>query len=129
MKKGKKEYIKQWIQKAKEDFDAYYVLIDSEVPLFAIAGFHLEQSSEKYLKAFLEYHAIKCARTHDLEYLLQLCAQINPQFASLKAGKLTDFAVDLRYPGFFYEPSEKDLKEAFDASVQIQKLVMSLIVL
>jgi len=129
MNEEKKEYIRQWVQKAKDDFDAYCVIVDSEAPLYAIAGFHLQQSSEKYLKAFLEYHEIRFVRTHDIEYLLQLCAQVNPKFASLKAGKLTDFAVDLRYPGFMHELSEKDLKEAFNASKQIQKLVLSLIAL
>ena len=128
MNEEKKEYIKQWLKKAREDFDAYRVIIDSEYPLYAIAGFHLQQSSEKYLKAFLEYHEIRFARTHDIEYLLKLCAQISPEFNPLTAAKLTDFAVDLRYPGFMHEPSEKELKEALDASLQIQKLVVSLIV-
>ena len=91
-------------------------------------GFHLQQSSEKYLKAFLEYHEIRFARTHDIEYLLKLCAQISPEFNTLTAAKLTDFAVDLRYPGFMHEPSENELKEALDASLQIQKLVLSLMV-
>ena len=129
MNSDKNEYIRHWIQKAKEDFDAYRVINDSESPLYAIAGFHLQQSSEKYLKAFLEYHAIKYARTHDIEYLLQLCAQVNPQFASLRASKLTDFAVDLRYPGFIQEPSKIELEEALDATTQIQKMVLSLILL
>ncbi len=129
MNNEKKVYIRQWIHKARDDFDAYRVIMDSDTPLYAIAGFHLQQSSEKYLKAFLEYHEIRFARTHDIEYLLKLCAQINPEFTSLTAGKLTDFAVDLRYPGFMHEPSEEELKEAFNASLQIQKLVLSLVVL
>lgn len=128
MNEEKKEYIKQWLKKAKDDYDAYRVIIDSEYPLHAIAGFHLQQSSEKYLKAFLEYHEIRFARTHDIEYLLKLCAQISPEFNTLTAAKLTDFAVDLRYPGFMHEPSENELKEALDASLQIQKLVLSLMV-
>lgn len=128
MNEEKKEYIKQWLKKAKDDYDAYRIIIDSEYPLHAIAGFHLQQSSEKYLKAFLEYHEIRFARTHDIEYLLKLCAQISPEFNRLTAAKLTDFAVDLRYPGFMHEPSENELKEALDASLQIQKLVLSLMV-
>ena len=129
MNNERKEYIKQWLQKARDDFDAYRVIADSETPLKAIAGFHLQQSSEKYLKAFLEYHEIKFARTHDIEYLLKLCARISPGFDSLTAGKLTDFAVDLRYPGFMHEPTEVELEEALEAALQIQTLVLSLIVL
>jgi HEPN domain-containing protein len=76
----KRAYINQWLFKAEDDLKAYKLLINSEFTLFAIAAFHLQQSSEKYLKAYLEYHNKTFAKTHDIEYLLQLCAQINSVF-------------------------------------------------
>jgi len=128
MNEKKLEYVKLWLEKAEDDLIAYLTLSKAEKPLFAIAGFHLQQASEKFLKAFLEYHSIAFAKTHDVEYLLHLCSQIKPEFASVNTGNLTDYAVDLRYPGYIYESSEKELHDAFDATMQIKLLVVSVIV-
>ena len=53
MNEEKKEYIKQWLKKAKDDYDAYRVIIDSEYPLHAIAGFIYNSHQKNILKLFL----------------------------------------------------------------------------
>lgn len=119
----KKAYIQQWLMKAEDDLKAYGLLIDSDFPLFAIAAFHLQQSAEKFLKAFLEFHNKSFAKTHDIEYLLQLCAQISPIFETINAGNLTDYAVDLRYPGDIYEISKTEIEESFEIVLEIKSAV------
>lgn len=125
MTEEKRAYINQWLLKADDDLKAYKLLINSEFPLFAIAAFHLQQSSEKYLKAYLEYHNKTFAKTHDIEYLLQLCAQINFVFENVNAGNLSDYAVDLRYPGDIYEISKNEIEESFEIVSEIRKIVLS----
>jgi HEPN domain-containing protein len=41
--------------------------------------------AEKALKAFLGWHDRAFARTHNLVALLNLCADVEPEFASLQA--------------------------------------------
>lgn len=53
MNKEKKEYIKQWIHKARDDFDAYRVIMDSDTPLYAIAGFIYSNHQKNTLKLSL----------------------------------------------------------------------------
>ncbi len=112
MSAEKAEYIKQWLQKANDDFRAFDYLMKDEFPLTTIAGFHLQQAAEKFLKAFLEANSISFARTHDIEYLIQLCAELNPAFANVETGNLTDYAVDIRYPGDQVIPSAEELIRA-----------------
>jgi HEPN domain-containing protein len=120
----KEIYIKQWLSKAEDDLKAYQLLMNAESALFAIAAFHLQQSAEKYLKAYLEYNIIPFSKTHDIEYLLQMCAQVNVCFGEINAGNLTDYAVDLRYPGDIYEINKKELEVASHIVFDIKQLVL-----
>lgn len=63
--------------------------------------FHCQPCAEKYLKGLLEELGIAVAKTHDLEKLLTALRPHHPSLGSLKRGLrfLTDFAVDVRYPG------------------------------
>ncbi len=69
--------------------------------LLDTVGFHAQQCAEKALKAFLAHHQRAFAKTHELEYLVNLCASIDPSFAGFlpTAAELTVFAVVNRYPG------------------------------
>ena len=122
MRSEKEIYIKQWLSKAEDDLKAYQLLMNAE---FAIAAFHLQQSAEKYLKAYLEYNIIPFSKTHDIEYLLQMCAQVNVCFGKINAGNLTDYAVDLIYPGDIYEINKKELEIASHIVFDIKQLVLS----
>jgi HEPN domain-containing protein len=121
----KEIYIKQWLSKAEDDLKAYQLLLNAESALFAIAAFQLQQSAEKYLKAYLEYNIIPFSKTYDIEYLLQMCAQVNVCFGEINAGNLTDYAVDLIYPGDIYEINKKELEVASHIVFNIKQLVLS----
>jgi HEPN domain-containing protein len=60
-----------------------------------------QQSAEKYLKALLAERGLAIPRTHNLDDLLALSLPHHASLRSLRRGVifLTDFAVDIRYPG------------------------------
>ena len=64
-------------------------------------------------------------KTHDIEYLVQICAQFNSAFGIINTGNLTDYAVDLRYPGDIYEINDMELEESFKIVFDIKQIVLS----
>lgn len=67
----------------------------------AIVGFHLQQASEKLIKAVLAAHGMVFARSHDLEYLIGLLAEgrIDAPDDIEEAETLAAWAVEFRYEG------------------------------
>jgi HEPN domain-containing protein len=63
--------------------------------------FHCQQCAEKYLKALLEELGVHIPKTHDLDMLQSLLTPHHSDLRSLGRGLLflSDFAVDIRYPG------------------------------
>lgn len=93
---------RDWIKKAESDWLAAIALARRrKIPLYDQVCFHCQQSAEKYLKARLEEAGIVSSKTHDLERLLNLVVKLEPRWAALQpsAKRLTDYAVDFRYPG------------------------------
>ena len=45
-----------------------------------MACYHAQQCAEKYLKGYLVAHNVLFRLVHDLDYLIQLCAPLNPAF-------------------------------------------------
>jgi len=93
---------RDWIKKAESDYLAATALARRrKVPLHDQVCFHCQQSAEKYLKARLEEAGIASAKTHDLERLLGLALTVEPLWSALRPclNRLTDYAVDFRYPG------------------------------
>ena len=53
------------------------------------------------------FHKLEIPRTHNIEYLLEKCSKIDKCFSLVDLGNLTDYGVEVRYPGDFLEPSMK----------------------
>jgi HEPN domain-containing protein len=90
-----------WVRKAEHDFRGAADLHGKRPPLHDLVCFHCQQCSEKYLKALLEEQGLTTHKTHDL---LRLLAELLPHYPSLARIRrglavLTDYAVDVRYPG------------------------------
>jgi HEPN domain-containing protein len=62
-------------------------------------GFHAQQCAEKALKAYLTFHRVSFERRHDLNYLIDLCAPLDPGFEQFRApaDELTPYAVEFRH--------------------------------
>ncbi len=109
------EYIQKWIIKAKSDFKiAKHELTQSDDEMVTDAVcFHCQQAVEKLLKAYLASKNIEFGKTHNLEFLLELCRKQDLDFENLSVGNLSFYAVEVRYPDEFYIPSVAEAKECF----------------
>jgi HEPN domain-containing protein len=99
------EFIKQWLAKANEDLFVVKRLTDNEIIATSSVCFHCQQAVEKFLKAYLIANGVDIQRTHNIEFLLAECSDIDKDFADIDPKELSDFGVDARYPGDMYIPS------------------------
>jgi HEPN domain-containing protein len=90
--------VKGWLFKAESDFATVQKLIHTDGP-FDTACFHIQQTIEKLLKAFLIFHGKPVPKIHDLEELQRQCILIEPfaELQQLDFSQITDFAVEIRY--------------------------------
>jgi len=97
----KQAELRQWLELADNDLALAEFASNKMWPVpYAIICFHCQQAVEKYLKRFLVIHDIDPPKIHDLEELLKLCIDINPQFSTIyeKCSTLSGYAVQTRYP-------------------------------
>ena len=101
-----KKFLKQYeilFKKALVDLNSAKVILYSfengtiELDM-EVVFFHLQQSSEKLIKAVLDFHKIKFPRTHDLQSLINLLEANNIQLGDIeKLLPLSVYAVEGRY--------------------------------
>jgi len=78
--------------------------------------FHAQQAAEKSLKALLLAQRRGPAYTHNLATLLRLIKEARlpvPQDV-MRVVRLSDYAVETRYPGMFDPVTEQDYREAME---------------
>jgi HEPN domain-containing protein len=92
----------EWVEKAENDWSS----LNREIrvrknPNYDAVCFFAQQCVEKYIKARLVEADIYFKKTHDLGYLLELSAQIEPLWTTYdrELRLLTDYGVEFRYPG------------------------------
>jgi HEPN domain-containing protein len=94
-------YPQDWFDKAQQDIRTVDILLreqgDAEV-----AGFHLQQAIEKYLKGFLLANGWSLRRIHNLEVLLNEAVSFATELERFRdlCEKATDFYTLERYPFF-----------------------------
>jgi len=64
-----------------------------------------------------------CGKTHNLEFLIELCRKQDTAFEEMETGNLTFYAVEIRYPDEFYLPSLEEVKESYEIVQKLKKLV------
>ncbi len=119
--------VKLWLEKANNDLKAAIELFNVKEPITDAICFHCQQSIEKLLKSFLIYNKKEFPKTHDLSILLQLCIDLDNSFNylfSINIDKLTDYAIDLRYPDNFYIPTLDEAKEAIELAEKTKEFVL-----
>ena len=119
-----RSYLNQWIEKANEDLQVVDQLMIMEKHPAGAIGFHCQQAAEKYLKAFLVFHQTEIPRTHNIEYLLEQCKKVSSDFPDIELHNITDYGVEIRYPGDFLEPSEKELEILIVVAKKIKETVL-----
>ena len=109
---------RQWVAKAANDLlSADNNLRAKDVP-FDVVCFHCQQAAEKLLKAFLVLGGHPAPRTHDLLLLLEDVLRVSPAADVLRdrLALLMPYAVEIRYPDEWFEPTVEDAREARHAA-------------
>jgi len=120
------KYIQQWIAKADEDLRVVHQLMNCEFPVYGAIAYHCQQSAEKFLKASLAFNGREFPRTHNIEFLLSLCSEIDNNYSKIDPGNLTDFGVEVRYPGDFLEPDLKEIEELIEIVDKIREITLNI---
>jgi HEPN domain-containing protein len=92
----------EWVEKGEDDFATMSrEFRASGRPNYAGVCFHAQQCVEKLLKGFLFEHDIEFAKTHDIRLLINLSSELQPEWVNdlEPAMQLTNYAVEVRYPG------------------------------
>ncbi|MHA2612289.1 MAG: HEPN domain-containing protein [bacterium JZ-2024 1] len=129
---------KIWIKWADEDLEDAVRLYESK-GTFRNILLHVEQSIEKYLKAFLiwregrsEYEFNHNHITHNIKILRNECSEYDEDFKDFiddfKANVFTYFATSGRYPDGRYQlsryPTETELPKFFEIAEKTKNLVL-----
>lgn len=115
------ELARQWVAKARNDLlNADNNLKAEEIPTDTIC-FHCQQAAEKLLKAYLASHGQTPPYTHDLLLLLENILPFRIEAEDLRdsLALLIPYAVEIRYPDDWFQPSLEDAQEAREAAEQV----------
>jgi HEPN domain-containing protein len=120
------ELVRQWKEKAQNDWTAVEILLDSQQCPAETVCFHCQQFVEKLLKALLTLHSIEAPKTHDLRRLIQLAGPLSPDLSDLSdaSDKLTIHGVETRYPGEWYPVSLAEMNEVIEISRRFGDLLL-----
>lgn len=59
-------------------------------------------------------------------FLLNLCSSVDTSFKGElpEADNLTDYAVEIRYPDDWYEPTIEEAKQAYEIALKVKNFVL-----
>ena len=114
---------RQWLKRAHSDLS----LAKSQVSgvLLEDLCFHTQQAAEKAFKALLIHKSIKFRYVHDLAELISVLeAAIQDIPDEIRdAARLTDYAVEARYPSCFEPVTADEYKEALACAENVIRWV------
>lgn len=118
---------KEWLRKAENDLKGADQLFGASPPLLDLTLFHCQQAAEKALKAFLAWHDVPFAKTHNIEDLGGACLALDTTLTDsvAGAGSLTDYAWKFRYPRGGPLPSQEATKETIEIARQLFQAVLA----
>ncbi len=123
-----KDVAKRWFSKGDNDLMVGdYILTMPNPPTDTIC-FHSQQAAEKYLKGFLTFHGVETPKIHDIEELISMCIEIDPDFHKLLdiASDLSGYAVEVRYPlEADYEITIEEAQHAIEIAKKFKKFILN----
>ena len=116
---------KGWFKKGENDFRSAEYLLTMDDPPTDTISYHAQQTVEKFLKGFLAHHGQEVPRIHDIGQLILLCSSIDEAFNSIldDADELTEYAVEIRYPGPPGEIPIEDAEQALETARMVRDFV------
>ena len=123
----RREIVAQWLARADEDLSVARHLLAEKLPYHGAIGFHAQQAAEKFLKAYLVAYQVEFPKTHDLGRLLDLIAPVDGALATALSAtvQLTDYGVDVRYPGDLPRLDADDAKRAVESALEVRDAITS----
>lgn len=118
--------IRKWLIKASEDLrtiEHEFRLSEEEI-ITSTVCFHAQQAAEKLLKSFLVSRNVEFGKTHNLYFLLNLCAKEDEDFKNLDVGPLSFYGVEVRYPDEFYVPSIDEAHACSKIATAVNEFVL-----
>lgn len=110
-------YPEDWSNVAQKDWRRMDIMLKEKD--VEAAGYFLQQSLEKYLKAFLLKKGWKLKKIHELDALLDDAVKFNPELSSFYSlcERVSGYYFTERYPsltkeGLTYEDIQNDIREA-----------------
>jgi len=119
--------VKEWIILAEGDLKTAKDEFSAQNPFTNTICFHFQQCVEKYLKAYLTFFGKPFRKTHDLTELINQCVEVDTDFKILfemNVDRLTQYAIDLRYPEEFYFPDITEAKESIEIAEKVKSFVI-----
>jgi HEPN domain-containing protein len=105
----------EWISRAKSSLELAQVKIIRHI-YYEDLCYQSQQAAEKALKGLLICYGVEPAFTHNIELLLKEVKKFTDIPENIKeAARLTDYAVQTRYPGEYDDIT----KEEYEESVKI----------
>lgn len=121
---GDSPYFVDWLEIAKKDWKRMNIML-KEGDIDA-AGYFLQQSLEKHLKAYNLKNGGKLKKLHELDALLDETIKFNPELSSFYplCERVSSYFMTLRYPTLTEEKLEyKDIRADI---IEAEKLVFAL---
>ncbi len=121
------DLVLQWLMIADRDLMVAEQGLKAQIIITESICFHCQQAVEKYLKAFLVRYQIEFPKTHSIMNLINLCSKVDSSFKEKLSHYdiLTDYAVEIRYPGEWFEPTIEEAKEAYELALEVKKFVQN----
>lgn len=121
--------VRQWLDYADEDIKMAALGVDvPDGSLNRLTAYHLQQSVEKNLKAYLVFCGVDFPYTHNISVLLEFCEKhVEVPSEINDAESLTPYAVSARYPGEDEEVSKQEVLEAFEIAMTVRVFIRELI--
>ena len=113
-------YPSEWLEIARKDFKRAKLLL--EMGDVEAAGFFLQQSIEKYLKAFALHLGLRLRKIHELDALLDDVVEHAPGLERFRAfcERASGYYLLVRYPIFFGpELTEAQLRADIDVAERL----------
>ena len=122
-----RDFVLQWLKKAGKDLKAGEILLESDLEDFDSVGFHAQQAAEKFIKSVLVHHQIPFPKSHNIQLLRGLVAEIDKTLAERlsSADSLTPFGVEFRYPGELEPVSRDQGLQAIQLARQVRDQALS----
>ncbi|MFH0702161.1 MAG: HEPN domain-containing protein [bacterium] len=122
----------EWLKIAKSNLNlgkSHCKLIDENIR-FEEFCYELQQCVEKSLKALLIFKKIEFPKTHSIEKLIDLLQKNGVSLPKnlLVSAKLTDYAIETRYPDDYTEITEEEYKEAVEIAEAVYKWIIDLFI-